>query len=67
MLSKEILEAQETVELPAREMMRFNFNNVTAISATQVNASVQYGCYNSSDQANVISVAQQSGVGNTAG
>jgi len=64
MLSKDVLEAQETVELPAREMMRFSFNNVTAIDATQVNASVQYGCYNSSDQANVISVAQQSGIGN---
>jgi hypothetical protein len=67
MLSKDVLEAQETVELPAREMMRFSFNNVTLIDATQVNASVQYGDYNTSSQANVISVAQQTGVGNTAG
>jgi hypothetical protein len=67
MLSKEILEAQETVELPAREMMRFSFNNITAIDATQVNASLQFGDNNSSDQANAILVAQQTGVGNTAG
>jgi hypothetical protein len=64
MLSKDVLEAQETVELPAREMMRFSFNNVTLIDATQVNASVQCGDYNTSDQANVIGVAQQTGVGN---
>jgi len=64
MLSKDVLEAQETVELPAREMMRFSFNNVTLIDATQVNASVQYGWNNSSSQANVIEVAQQTGVGN---
>jgi len=65
MLSKDVLEAQETVELPAREMMRFSFNNVTLIDATQVNASAQFGAYNSSDQANVIAVGQQTGLFNS--
>ena len=62
MLSKEILEAQEVVELPAREMMRFSFNNVSLIDATLVNASAQFGCYNTSSQGNAIVVQQQTGV-----
>jgi len=62
MLSKEVLEAQEVVELPAREMMRFNFNNISLIDATQVNASAQFGDYNTSTQGNAIVVQQQTGV-----
>jgi len=62
MLSKEVLEAQEVVELPAREMMRFNFNNVSLIDATQVNASLQWGDNNSSTQGNAIVVQQFNGV-----
>jgi len=58
MLSKEVLEAQETVELPAREMMDFN---VSLIGAFQGNANLQlsaFGSANLSGQANVIAVSQ---------
>lgn len=58
MLSKEVLEAQETVELPAREMMDFN---VSLIGALQGNASLQLSAVysaNLSSQGNVIAVGQ---------
>jgi hypothetical protein len=50
MLSKEILEAQESIELPAREMMDFN---VSLIGALQGNANFQASAVCS------INVAQQ--------
>ena len=58
MLSKEVLEAQETVELPAREMMDFN---ASFIGALQGNANFQlsaFGSANLSGQLNGISVTQ---------
>ena len=58
MLSKEVLEAQETVELPAREMMDFN---VSFIGALQGNFNAQgafVGSANLSGQLNGISVTQ---------
>jgi hypothetical protein len=64
MLSKEILEAQETVEMPARDMMRFTFigfNNVSSINAVQLNASAQFGDGNYSEQGNAIVVVQGNG------
>lgn len=58
MLSKEILEAQETIELPAREMMDWNFS---AIFAQQTNLNFQasaFGSANLSSQTNAILVNQ---------
>ena len=58
MLSKDILEAQETVELPAREMMDANFS---LISAWQGNLALQgsfAGSANLSGQGNLIAVSQ---------
>jgi hypothetical protein len=66
MLSKEILEAQETVEMPARDMMRFTFigfNNVSSVDALQVNASAQFGVGNYSEQVNAIVEKQGTGIG----
>jgi len=58
MLSKEILEAQETVELPAREMMDWNFSGILA---AQTNANFQvsaFGSANLASQTNAIVVTQ---------
>jgi len=58
MLSKEVLEAQETVEMPAREMMNWNGS---AIFALQGNANAQLSAFcsaNVSSQGNLISVSQ---------
>jgi len=58
MLSKEILEAQETVELPTREMMDFN---VSLIGALQTNLNGQLalaGSANLAGQVNGIVVTQ---------
>jgi hypothetical protein len=56
MLTKDVLEAQTTVELPAREMLAFfNFANVYT---GQTNASAQLGLLNISvGQANSSGVA----------
>jgi hypothetical protein len=66
MLSREILEAQETVEMPAREMMRVTivaFNNFSSVDALQANGSLQFGGWNSSSQGNAIVVEQGTGIG----
>jgi hypothetical protein len=58
MLSKDVLEAQETVELPAREMMDFN---ISLIGAAQANFNGQLalvGSANLAGQVNGIVVTQ---------
>jgi hypothetical protein len=58
MLSKEILEAQESIELPAREMMDWNFSGILA---AQGNGSLQlsaFGSANLASQTNGIVVTQ---------
>jgi len=58
MLSKEVLEAQETVELPAREMMDFNFSGILAAQGN-FNAQAAFaGSANLSSQLNGIAVSQ---------
>ena len=58
MLSKEILEAQETVELPAREMMDFNFSYINAWQGNLALQGSSYGSANLSLQGNGIAVWQ---------
>ena len=61
MLSKEVLEAQETVELPAREMMDFNFSLIGALQGN-LNAQASWaGSANLSSQLNGIGVTQSNG------
>ena len=58
MLSKDILEAQETVEMPAREMMNWNASFILAAQGNW-NAQVSaFGSANLSSQQNVIMVSQ---------
>jgi hypothetical protein len=64
MLSKEVLESQEVVEMPAREMMRVTivaFNNFSSVDAGQANLNLQGGWCNTSSQGNAIVVAQGNG------
>lgn len=58
MLTKEALEAQEIVELPAREMMDFNFSGILAAQGN-LNAQASAFCSaNLSSQGNLIAVSQ---------
>lgn len=46
MLTKDVLDAQTTLELPAREMMAWYSFNVAKVSVTQTNFNVQGGLLN---------------------
>jgi hypothetical protein len=46
MLTKDVLDAQTTLELPAREMMAWYSFDVAKVSVTQTNLNVQGGFLN---------------------
>ena len=58
MLTKTVLDAQTTVELPAREMLTLDFlsYNGWVIIAAQTNANFQVGLVNVNGQVNSIDV-----------